>query len=105
MNIRGNTPLHEACKVNNTEIVHLLLHYRANPTLTNKNGLTAIQLTSNSKIIQVITYALDRWREQQAPAKSCQLPTHITPVKEQHTSGSAKFILGIYKYYVGGMTH
>ena len=36
-NIRGNTPLHEAAKVNNTDIVRQLVSHQSNPLLTNKN--------------------------------------------------------------------
>jgi len=31
-----DTPLHEACKINNVELIHLLLRFGADPTLTNR---------------------------------------------------------------------
>lgn len=64
INYRGNTPLHEAAKVNNYEIVKLLISYNANPLLVNKNGLRPIQLTNESNIIKVLSESMDEQKYQ-----------------------------------------
>ena len=84
-NIRGNTPLHEAAKVNNTDIVRQLVSHQSNPLLTNKNGLTALQLTRDSKITQMLTQAVDKYRLNDA-LESCR-PTQSESVNESSMTG------------------
>lgn len=50
--------------MNNSDIVKLLLDYHTNPKIANKNGLTALQLTSDSRIVRLVTDALDKWRDE-----------------------------------------
>ena len=84
-NIRGNTPLHEAAKVNNTDIVRQLVSHQSNPLLTNKNGLTALQLTRDSKITQMLTQAVDKYRLNDA-LESCR-PTQSESVTDTSMTG------------------
>ena len=49
--------------MNNLEIVQILLDSDSNPTLVNKHGVTAMQITSDPKIIKLVTEATNSWRE------------------------------------------
>ncbi|MCF6768209.1 ankyrin repeat domain-containing protein [Thiotrichales bacterium 19S11-10] len=50
----GPTPLHMACLMNNLKIVELLLQFNPNINAKDERGRTALSLTSNEKIINII---------------------------------------------------
>lgn len=78
INYRGNSPLHEAAKVNNHEIVKLLISYNANPTLVNKNGLRPIQLTNESNIIKALSDCMDEQKYQTDREKVTSVPSELS---------------------------